>query len=215
MKDYYYFLGVHQNASEEDIKKAYRKLSLKYHPDKNDNDDFFSQRFHEIQEAYETLSDSEKRRVYDQNLNEQQRSFRYHLPPIIKSFSANKVRAQKGEEIIIKWQTQNADVVKVLPFGLEKPFGERVFKITEFKEGKFHLLLHATNSQLNKTVVHGITIEQTFENNKEKFKEEVKEMFNMKPTEMARVQYLPTSTKVILAMVLLILAAVIVYTQFF
>jgi hypothetical protein len=49
-------------------------------------------------------------------------------------------------------------VVKVLPFGLEKPYGERVFKITEFKDGKFQILLHATNSLLHKTAVQGITI---------------------------------------------------------
>jgi hypothetical protein len=47
--------------------------------------------------------------------------------------------------------------VKVLPFGLEKSYGERVFKITEFKDGKFQILLHATNS-LHKTAVQGITI---------------------------------------------------------
>ncbi|KYH05312.1 molecular chaperone DnaJ [Chryseobacterium cucumeris] len=181
MKDYYYFLGISQDASEEDVKKAYRKLSLKYHPDKNDNDDFFADRFREIQEAYETLSDRSLRRTYDQNLENHQRSFRYNIPPTIKTFTANKIHAKKGEEIIINWQTSNADVVKVLPFGLEKPYGERIFKITEFKDGKFQLLLHATNSLLHKTVVQGITITEVFENDSEKFKSSVEEMFKPQP----------------------------------
>ncbi|UKB82144.1 DnaJ domain-containing protein [Chryseobacterium sp. MEBOG06] len=181
MKDYYYFLGISQDASEEDIKKAYRKLSLKYHPDKNDNDDFFADRFREILEAYETLSDPGRRHAYDQNLESQQKSFRYTIPPAIKTFAANKIHAKKGEEIIISWQTNNADVVKVLPFGLEKPYGERIFKITEFKDGKFQLLLHATNSLLNKTAVQGITITEVFENNTEKFKNSAEEMFKPQP----------------------------------
>jgi hypothetical protein len=50
---------------------------------------------------------------------------------------------------------------------LEKPYGERIFKITEFKDGKFQLLLHATNSLLHKTVVQGITITEVFENDTE------------------------------------------------
>lgn len=183
MKNYYYFLGVKENASEEDIKKAYRKLSLKYHPDKNDNDDFFAQRFMEIKEAYEMLGDSENRRIYDENLGHQQRSYRPTLPPSIKTFTANKVRVQKGEEVIVTWQTHNADTVKILPFGLEKGYGERVFKITEFKDGKFQILLHATNTLLNKTLVRGITITEVFENDKEKFRNEVEEMFKpQKPT---------------------------------
>ncbi|KMQ61721.1 molecular chaperone DnaJ [Chryseobacterium sp. BLS98] len=181
MKDYYYFLGISPDASEEDIKKAYRKLSLKYHPDKNDNDDFFAGRFREIQEAYEILSDSGKRRTYDQNLESHQKSFRYNIPPSIKTFTANKIHAKKGEEIIINWQTNNADVVKILPFGLEKPFGERIFKITEFKDGKFQLLLHATNSLLHKTAVQGITITEVFENNGAQFKNSVEEMFKPQP----------------------------------
>ncbi|SHL97803.1 DnaJ domain-containing protein [Chryseobacterium carnipullorum] len=181
MKDYYYFLGITPDASEEDIKKVYRKLSLKYHPDKNDNDDFFAGRFREIQEAYEILSDSERRRTYDQNLENHQKSFRYNIPPSIKTFTANKIHAKKGDEIIINWQTSNADVVKVLPFGLEKPFGERVFKITEFKDGKFQLLLHVTNSLLHKTVVQGITITEVFDNDAAQFKSSVEEMFKPQP----------------------------------
>jgi len=181
MKDYYYFLGISPDASEEDIKKAYRKLSLKYHPDKNDNDDFFAGRFREIQEAYEILSDSAKRRTYDQNLENHQKSFRYNIPPSIKTFTSDKIHAKKGEEIIINWQTNNADVVKILPFGLEKPFGERIFKITEFKDGKFQLLLHATNSQLHKTAVQGITITEVFENDAAQFKNSVEEMFKPQP----------------------------------
>lgn len=169
MKNYYYFLGVKENASEEDIKKAYRKLSLKYHPDKNPNDAFFTDRFREVQEAYEMLNDAEKRRMYDENLAHQQRTFRPTMPPSIRTFSANKIRAKKGEEIILNWHTNNADVVKILPFGLEKPYGERVFRITEFKEGKFQLLLHATNTLLNKTVVQPITIIETFENETDYF----------------------------------------------
>lgn len=177
MKDYYYFLGISRDASDEDIKKSYRKLSLKYHPDKNQNDVFFADRFKEIQEAYETLSDKGRRITYDQNLESLQKSFRYTVPPSIKTFSANKIHAKKGEEIIITWQTQNADVVKVLPFGLEKAYGERIFKITEFKYGKFQLLLHATNSLLHKTVVQGITITEVFESDGEKFRDKAEELF--------------------------------------
>lgn len=167
MKDYYYFLGVKEDASLEDIKKAYRKLSLKYHPDKNDNDDFFAERFREIQEAYETLTDAGKRRLYDENLGTHQRTSRSELPPYIKTFSATKIRVKKGGEITINWQTTNADVVKILPFGLEKAYGERTFRITEFKDEKFHVVLQAMNTLINKTVVQGITFTEIFEDDTE------------------------------------------------
>lgn len=64
--DYYKILGVEKNASEEDIKKAYRKLARKYHPDLNPNDKDAHKRFQEINEANEVLSDPEKRKKYDQ-----------------------------------------------------------------------------------------------------------------------------------------------------
>ncbi|MFH1724614.1 MAG: molecular chaperone DnaJ [Elusimicrobiota bacterium] len=66
MADYYELLGVPRNATEAEMKKAYRKLALKYHPDRNPGDKKSEQRFKEINAAYEVLSDSKKRRVYEQ-----------------------------------------------------------------------------------------------------------------------------------------------------
>jgi len=65
-KDYYEILGVSRQASQEDIKKAYRKLAMKYHPDRNPNDKQAEEKFKEISEAYEVLSDEQKRKQYDQ-----------------------------------------------------------------------------------------------------------------------------------------------------
>jgi DnaJ-class molecular chaperone len=64
--DYYKVLGVEKNASQDDIKKAYRKLARKYHPDLNPNDEDAKKRFQEINEANEVLTDPEKRKKYDQ-----------------------------------------------------------------------------------------------------------------------------------------------------
>ncbi len=65
-KDYYQVIGVDKSASQEEIKKAYRKLARKHHPDVNPGDPSAEDRFRDINEAYQVLSDPEKRRKYDQ-----------------------------------------------------------------------------------------------------------------------------------------------------
>src|SRR5665647_3587478 len=86
--DYYKLLGINKSATSKDIKSAYRKLARKYHPDLNPNDKNAKKNFQQINEANEVLSDSEKRKKYDQygkdwqhseqfeksNQNQQQRS---------------------------------------------------------------------------------------------------------------------------------------------
>jgi curved DNA-binding protein len=64
-RDYYEILGVGKNASDEEIKRVYRKLAMKYHPDRNPNKKEAEERFKEINEAYAVLSDKEKRKQYD------------------------------------------------------------------------------------------------------------------------------------------------------
>ncbi|MGE3965938.1 MAG: DnaJ C-terminal domain-containing protein [Planctomycetota bacterium] len=65
MKDYYKVLGVERSASDDDIKKAYRKLAIQYHPDKNPGNQVAEEKFKELAEAYDTLSNADKRKEYD------------------------------------------------------------------------------------------------------------------------------------------------------
>lgn len=65
-RDYYEVLGLSRDASDSDIKKAYRRLAMKYHPDRNPDDDSATEHFREASEAYEVLSDPEKRQAYNQ-----------------------------------------------------------------------------------------------------------------------------------------------------
>lgn len=85
-QDFYKILGVSRTASEKEIKKAYRQLSLQYHPDKNPGDPTARDKFVEVSRAYEVLSDADKRRVYDQGGEEglkqqqQQGNMNFHDP---------------------------------------------------------------------------------------------------------------------------------------
>ena len=65
-RDYYEVLGVDRNAAEADLKKAYRRMAMKHHPDRNPDDAKAEENFKEIKEAFEILSDGRKRQAYDQ-----------------------------------------------------------------------------------------------------------------------------------------------------
>ena len=73
-KDYYEVLGIARQASTDDIRKAYRRLAMQYHPDRNQGDKAAESKFKEISEAYEVLSDQDRRRLYDQYGHEGLRS---------------------------------------------------------------------------------------------------------------------------------------------
>jgi molecular chaperone DnaJ len=64
-RDYYEVLGVNRDASEEEIRKSYRKLAMKFHPDRNPDSKDCEEKFKEAKEAYEVLSEADKRRAYD------------------------------------------------------------------------------------------------------------------------------------------------------
>src|SRR6195256_1619459 len=64
-RDYYEVLEIGRNTSDEEIKRAYRKLAVKYHPDKNPNDPHAEEKFKELGEAYDVLMDADKRAAYD------------------------------------------------------------------------------------------------------------------------------------------------------
>lgn len=68
MKNHYDILGINRNASQDEIKTAYRKLSVKFHPDKNNGETFFAEMFKQVNEAYNTLYDRSKRANYDSEL---------------------------------------------------------------------------------------------------------------------------------------------------
>lgn len=97
MKNHYQTLGVEPNASREEIKKAYRQYVKKFHPDLHNDDKFFEERFKEVQEAYEIISDELKREDYDEGFYGGNRAElnQDDFEKIIREEYENKFREQK------------------------------------------------------------------------------------------------------------------------
>jgi len=95
-EDYYNVLGVDKNATAEDIKKAYRKLALKWHPDRNPNNKAAEEKFKKISEAYAVLSDPEKRKQYDQFGSADQFRQQFSQEDIFRGFDINEILRSFG-----------------------------------------------------------------------------------------------------------------------
>jgi curved DNA-binding protein len=95
-EDYYKILGVEKKSSLDDIKKAYRKLALKWHPDKNPNNKSAEETFKKISEAYAVLSDPEKRKNYDMFGSAEQFRQRYSQEDIFKDFDLDDILRSFG-----------------------------------------------------------------------------------------------------------------------
>ncbi|HOZ60865.1 MAG TPA: DnaJ C-terminal domain-containing protein [Smithellaceae bacterium] len=95
-EDYYQILGVDKKASVDEIKKAYRKLAVKWHPDKNPNNKAAEEKFKKISEAYAVLSDSQKRQQYDTFGSADQFRQQYSQEDIFRGFDLNEILRSFG-----------------------------------------------------------------------------------------------------------------------
>jgi curved DNA-binding protein len=96
MKNYYSVLGLNNGASDDDIKKAYRKLAMQYHPDRNEGNSKAEEKFKEVSEAYAVLSDKKKRNQYDQFGSEGFRQ-KFSREDIFRDFDINEILRGFGE----------------------------------------------------------------------------------------------------------------------
>ena len=119
MNEYYRSLGVQPGATAEELKKAYRGLAKKYHPDLHPGDKEAEARFKEINEAYETLSDPQKRKEYD----EKQRTTQGREPQK-KSASSARTRTPTGGPVGVRVRADDADFSQF--FGFDPATGKVV-----------------------------------------------------------------------------------------
>ncbi len=157
MPNLYTILGVKPNASADEIKKAYRKLATKFHPDKNQGDEFFADMFKQIREAYEVLSSPAKRAAYDRELGitstwqtagdksetKSQNAEGGSEAPEILYFVASHKRVRSGQIITLKWDTKGTKEVRIVPYGAVQLRGEFKFEIPELDGYDLELELQA------------------------------------------------------------------------
>lgn len=100
MKDYYAILEIAENAEDQEIKKAYRRLAKKYHPDAVGNDTVKQKKMYDIQEAYECLGDEEKRKRYDEDRKRQTSSQREGTVRPGRKTSVSGQNGQTGQDTV-------------------------------------------------------------------------------------------------------------------
>lgn len=141
---------------------AYRKLSLKFHPDVNGGDEYFASHFREINEAYEALIDPVKRTNYDRQFSAAQQnpgsSYQNNFIPVIEYFKVDKTEFEFGEQVTFIWKTINANKVILKPFGSVPPIGKKTYKINDFRNKSLKFELIATNTLIEKNVYSSLSL---------------------------------------------------------
>lgn len=143
-KNYYAVLGVAPNASQDDIKKKFRKLALLYHPDKNAESEFAAIRFREIQEAYEILGNAEERMIYN-------RVWRDHYP------KTNIAVAEETspESILLKCKKLQQDIRETDAFRINQQYVQA--ELNKILAGDIiALLLFHGDKGINKSIIDDI-----------------------------------------------------------
>lgn len=136
MKNYYQILGLEESATLDEIKAAYRKYATKFHPDKHGDDEFFKERFQEIQEAYEYLSNHYEEKTGNDD--------RYILTSDnIVLFECNPKQVQVGDTIIIKWQINHE-----CKCSLEIDNGYSTWSDNIYTYGEKHIKVYRINEKI-------------------------------------------------------------------
>lgn len=167
MKNYYQLLEIQRTATPQDIKRAYRKLSFQYHPDKNQGQPYFNDLFIQIKEAYEVLSDDNRRKNYDDALDiltqQPHHKEEEFVQPVIDFFYINTNTFKIGDVIEFRWKTHFADTVEIRPFGKVLSEGIKKFRITHATD--FIMVeLVALNTISRRYAMSSIQINNTTEN---------------------------------------------------
>ena len=106
MRDYYDILEIEKNASKSEIKKAYRKMAIRHHPDKNQDDENSEEKFKEVNEANSVLSDPEKRKLYDRHGHDWENAGRSQFggfgDPFEEIIRQREYLRKKGKDITIQ-----------------------------------------------------------------------------------------------------------------
>lgn len=184
MIDYYKILGLDKNASQHEIKKAYRKLSMKFHPDMNNGDEFFENMFKQLQQAYEVLGSESSRRAYDlsqqnskttyrnqqeQSYSNTKSSYKENMMPVIEYFAADKSIFYEGSEVRLRWNVQYADKVVIDLLGEVPSRGRKTIRLRNIAEKEFlQIKLKATNTYNSKSTSAEIVLEHVNARNERK-----------------------------------------------
>lgn len=165
MKDYYYILGLTRDADEQEIRQAFKKLSLKFHPDRNEGDKFFEDHFKEVQEAYEILGDPDRRAKYDAQLEAKQSPAAPPAAvdtarPLIQIFTISRKVIGAQEPVTITWETAHADDIWIDVLGKVERTGTKTLRLSGLQHRpQISITITARNTHINQAVEQTLVVQ--------------------------------------------------------